>query len=49
MGRMSAYTGMPVKWEWALTRSMLDMSPSKYELGPLPIAPVAMPGITKLT
>lgn len=48
MGRMSAYTGRALKWDWAMKSSKLDLSPDKYELGPLPVAPVAMPGITKL-
>jgi hypothetical protein len=28
--------------------SKLDLAPAKYELGPLPVEPVAMPGVTKL-
>ncbi|HPS00825.1 MAG TPA: Gfo/Idh/MocA family oxidoreductase [Candidatus Sumerlaeota bacterium] len=49
IGRMSAYTGSMVKWDWAMKASKLDLAPAKYELGPLPVEPVAMPGITKLT
>ncbi len=26
-----------------------DLTPPKYEFGPLPVAPVAVPGVTKLT
>ena len=48
MGRMSAYTGRALKWEWALKASKLDLSPEKYELGTLPVRPVAIPGKTKL-
>jgi predicted dehydrogenase len=48
MGRMSAYTGMSVDWEWALQRSKLDLAPPRYLLGDLPAAPVAMPGQTEL-
>lgn len=48
MGRMSAYTGRALKWEWALKASRLDLRPDKYELGPLPMPPVAMPGKTQL-
>ena len=48
MGRMSAYTGRAMKWDWALEASQLDLSPDKYELGDLPVGPVAMPGQTQL-
>ncbi|MFI5378863.1 MAG: Gfo/Idh/MocA family protein [Tepidisphaerales bacterium] len=43
MGRMSAYSGQQVRLEEAMA-SNLDLMPKKLELGPLPIAPVAMPG-----
>lgn len=46
MGRMSAYTGRALKWEWAMNASKLDLSPPKYEFGPLPMRPVAVPGET---
>jgi predicted dehydrogenase len=49
LGRMSAYTGRALKWDWAMKKSTLDLTPPKYELGPLPVAPVAVPGKTKLT
>jgi len=50
MGRMSAYTGRALKWDWAMKASKLDLRPrKKYEMGPLPVAPVAMPGRTPLT
>jgi hypothetical protein len=48
MGRMATYTGKVVTWETALN-SREDLSPPKYEFGPLPVPPVAMPGITKLS
>jgi hypothetical protein len=48
MGRMSAYTGRAMKWDWALKVSKLDLSPDKYEFGDLPVRPVAMPGKTEL-
>ena len=48
MGRMSAYTGRALKWNWAMKASKLDLAPPKYELGDLPVRPVAMPGKTKL-
>ena len=48
MGRMSAYTGRALKWDWAMNASKLDLSPPKYEFGDLEMRPVAVPGITKL-
>jgi predicted dehydrogenase len=48
MGRMSAYTGRALNWDWAMKSSMLDLAPAKYEFGPLPVAPVAVPGKTQL-
>jgi predicted dehydrogenase len=49
MGRMSAYTGQEVTWDFVANQSKLDLSPPKYELGSLPTPPVAMPGVTPLT
>ncbi len=48
MGRMSAYTGRELKWDWVMNASKLDLTPPRYELGDLPVAPVAVPGKTKL-
>jgi len=48
LGRMSAYTGRAMKWDWALKASKLDLSPEKYEMGDLPVRPVAIPGQVKL-
>jgi hypothetical protein len=48
MGRISAYTGRAVKWDWVMNASKLDLSPEKYELGPIPVAPVSLPGQTPL-
>ncbi len=48
MGRMSAYTGRAMKWDWAMNASKLDLSPPKYEFGDLPMRPVAVPGQTQL-
>jgi myo-inositol 2-dehydrogenase / D-chiro-inositol 1-dehydrogenase len=47
MGRMSAYTGQEVTWEQAIN-SKLDLSPPAYELGPLAVPPVTVPGRTPL-
>ena len=48
MGRMSAYTGRALKWDWAMNASKLDLTPPKYEFGDLPVAPIAVPGQTPL-
>jgi predicted dehydrogenase len=48
MGRMSAYTGRALKWDWAMKASKLDLSPPKYKFGDLPMRPVAIPGKTQL-
>jgi len=46
MGRMATYTGQEITWEMAMN-SKEDQSPARYEFGPLAVAPVARPGITK--
>lgn len=52
IGRMSAYTGQPVKYKWALEESKLDLLPAEFKdgfkLGPVPAPLVAMPGQTEL-
>ena len=48
MGRMSAYTGRALKWDWAMNASKLDLTPAKFEFGDLPPMQVAMPGQTPL-
>jgi predicted dehydrogenase len=48
MGRMATYTGKVITWEQALNSSE-DLSPPRYEFGPLPVAPVAKPGITQVS
>ncbi|QDT29576.1 Glycosyl hydrolase precursor [Gimesia panareensis] len=45
MGRMAAYTGKSITWDEAMN-SKEDLTPASYEWGPLPVPPVAMPGIT---
>ncbi len=48
-GRMSAYTGRALKWDWAMNASKLDFTPPKYDFGvDLPVRPVAVPGETQL-
>ena len=48
MGRTSAYTGRELKWDWIMNASKQDLTPPKYEMGPLPVAPVSLPGQTPL-
>jgi predicted dehydrogenase len=48
MGRMSAYTGRALSWDWAMKGSKLDLRPEKYEWVDLPVRPVAVPGKTQL-
>jgi predicted dehydrogenase len=48
MGRMSAYTGREISWDWVMKSSELDLSPRQYVFGDLPYDPVAVPGETKL-
>ncbi|MCH8215603.1 MAG: Gfo/Idh/MocA family oxidoreductase [Planctomycetes bacterium] len=49
IGRMSAYTGRQLKWNWAMRSSKLDLSLARYAMGDLPVGPVAIPGKTKLS
>ncbi len=46
MCRMSAYTGQKITWEQAMN-SQEVLGPKAYEWGPLPVEPVAMPGLTQ--
>jgi predicted dehydrogenase len=48
MGRMSAYTGRALSWDWAMKGSKLDLSPERYDWIDLPVRPVAVPGKTQL-
>ena len=49
IGRMSAYTGRALKWDWAMNASKLDLSPPSYDFDiDLPARPVAVPGKTPL-
>ena len=48
MGRMSAYTGRALKWDWAMKASKLDLTPPSYQFGDLRMPPVAIPGKTPL-
>ena len=42
------YTGRALSRKWAMNASKLDLSPAKYEMGDLPVRPVAVPGVTNL-
>jgi predicted dehydrogenase len=48
MGRMSAYTGRALSWEWVMNSSKLDLTPPHMELKALPPLVVAVPGKTPL-
>jgi predicted dehydrogenase len=48
MGRMSAYAGKVVEWDWAMNESKLDLSPEKMKFGELPEMQIQMPGVTEL-
>jgi predicted dehydrogenase len=48
MGRMSAYTGRALSWDWVMNSSKLDIVPKTFEFGPHPVDPVAIPGFTPL-
>lgn len=47
LGREAAYTGREITWEEILN-APLDLVPKSPAFGPLPIAPVAIPGVTAL-
>jgi predicted dehydrogenase len=46
MGRMATYTGQEISWDQAMN-SKEDLTPASYAFGPLPVPPVARPGITR--
>ena len=48
LGRMATYTGQFLTWDQAWN-SREDLTPPKYEFGPLPTPPVAMPGQTRFS
>ena len=48
LGRMAAYTGRSVSWKWAMNASKLDLTPKEWTFGNYPLAPVAIPGKTRL-
>jgi predicted dehydrogenase len=44
LGRMSAYAGVELDWDWALHESNHDLTPGEMKFGDLPEMPVAIPG-----
>jgi len=48
MGRMSAYTGRELSWEWAMKGSQLDLRPPKYAFGDTLDREIPVPGKTQL-
>ncbi len=46
LGREAAYSGKTITWDDAM-KSTTRLGPEKYELGPCPVVPVALPGIYK--
>jgi len=48
MGRLAAYSGREISWRWMMEGSKLDLRPAKYEMGSVPVPPVAIPGEYKL-
>jgi len=47
MGRMAAYSGKDVSWDQALNSEEVLM-PESVEFGPRPVAPIAIPGKTRV-
>ena len=47
MGRMSAYTGKEISWDWAMNVSKLELNP-RYDFDGRIAEPIAVPGQTKL-
>ena len=48
MGRMAAYTGQEVTWDFALKESKLNLVRNVTAFGEMPVDEVAMPGKTPL-
>ena len=49
LGRMAAYTGQKVAWDFATQESKLDLFPKDFDInGPRPEPEFAIPGKTKL-
>ena len=49
MGRLAAYTGQRVDWDFVTQKSVLDLFPKELKMDEsLPVASYAVPGVTKL-
>ncbi len=48
LGRVSAYTGREVSYQWLLGASKLDLTPPAYAWGAAPVVEIAAPGVTPL-
>ena len=48
MGREVAYTGQAITWD-EIMNAELDITPKSFAFGPMPVPPVAVPGVTKLS
>ena len=48
MGRMAAYTGKEVSWDFLVNESKLDTFPKELSFGKIAVPPVAKPGETEL-
>jgi predicted dehydrogenase len=48
LGRIAAYSGRSVSWDWAMNASKQDLTPTHWEFGDLPLEPPAIPGKTPL-
>ncbi len=48
MGREAVYSGQAISWDEAM-QSTTRLGPERYEFGPLPVPPVAMPGQYRFT
>jgi predicted dehydrogenase len=48
LGRMSAYTGREIRFDWALNKSQLDLTPTKWEIGDNPTTARPIPGEEQL-
>ena len=51
LGRMAAYTGREIRYDWALNKSQLDISPARFAIGdnPIPARPHSGRRATGLT
>jgi len=48
LGRMAAYSGRALKWDWAMNASKLELTPKEWKFGEYPLKEVAVPGVNIL-